>query len=144
MFYQYSTNGGVSWSKAITQTDLLDNSTTFTLPSAQVTNGQSISIKWGYVRYHDYYATNGNYQIYDRGSTYYWYDEPPTEYAFIHGLTSTGLYFTRFDEGTNTSGSITGDYNANFMNHVMVNTTCLLYTSPSPRDATLSRMPSSA
>ena len=25
-----------------------------------------------------------------------------------------------------------------------VNTTCLLYTSPSPRDATLSRMPSSA
>ena len=25
-----------------------------------------------------------------------------------------------------------------------VDTTCLLYTSPSPRDATLSRMPSSA
>ena len=27
---------------------------------------------------------------------------------------------------------------------ITVNTTCLLYTSPSPRDATLSRMPSSA
>ena len=27
---------------------------------------------------------------------------------------------------------------------VFVNSTCLLYTSPSPRDATLSRMPSSA
>ena len=27
---------------------------------------------------------------------------------------------------------------------VMVTQTCLLYTSPSPRDATLSRMPSSA
>ena len=28
--------------------------------------------------------------------------------------------------------------------HIGLNTTCLLYTSPSPRDATLSRMPSSA
>ena len=123
MFYQYSTNGGVSWSKAITQTDELTNSTTFNLPSVQTANGQTIKVKWGYVRYHDYYSTNGSYQIYDRGSTYYSYDEPPTEYAFIRGLTSTGLFFTRYDEGTNTSGSITGDFNANFMNHVMVNTT---------------------
>ena len=28
--------------------------------------------------------------------------------------------------------------------HFVPNLTCLLYTSPSPRDATLSRMPSSA
>ena len=33
------------------------------------------------------------------------------------------------------------NYNYNLMNRVL---TCLLYTSPSPRDATLSRMPSSA
>ena len=28
--------------------------------------------------------------------------------------------------------------------HIIIGMTCLLYTSPSPRDATLSRMPSSA
>ena len=32
----------------------------------------------------------------------------------------------------------------NAIGHVRYSTTCLLYTSPSPRDATLSRMPSSA
>ena len=31
-----------------------------------------------------------------------------------------------------------------YNNNVYQSTTCLLYTSPSPRDATLSRMPSSA
>ena len=122
LFYQYSTNGGVSWSKAITQTDLLDSYMNFNLPSVQVTNGQSISIKWGYVREHDFYSATGSYQIYDRGSTYYAYDEPPTEYAMIRGLTSTGLYFTRYDSGTE-AYEVSGDFNANFMNHVMVNTT---------------------
>jgi hypothetical protein len=123
LFYQYSTNGGVSWSKATTQTDELTNTTTFNLPSVKVPNGQSITIKWGYIRSHDF--RNSYYNVvYDRGSTYFSSDEPPTEYAFIRGLTSTGLYYNRYDEGTNTtSGSITGDFNANFMNHVMVNTT---------------------
>ena len=43
-------------------------------------------------------------------------------------------------EVTNAAGSST----VTETNYVVVNTTCLLYTSPSPRDATLSRMPSSA
>ena len=34
--------------------------------------------------------------------------------------------------------------NVDLQNKVGINKTCLLYTSPSPRDATLSRMPSSA
>jgi hypothetical protein len=125
LFYQYSTNGGVSWNTAVTQTDELTNSITFNLPVVQVPNGQSIKVKWGYIRYHDYYSTSGSYHVYDRGSTYYSYDEPPTEYAFIKGLTSTGLYYNRYDEGTNTSGTIGShlNFNANFMNHVMVNTT---------------------
>jgi hypothetical protein len=122
LFYQYSTNGGVSWSTVATQTDELTNSTTFNLPSVQTANGQTIKVKWGYIRYHDYYTTNGYYQVYNRGSTYRSFDEPPTEYAFIKGLTSTGLYYNRYDEGTNTSGSITENFNANFMSHVMVNT----------------------
>ena len=65
LFYQYSTNGGVSWSTVATQTDELTNSITFNLPSVQTANGQSIKVKWGYIRYHDYYTTNGSYQIYD-------------------------------------------------------------------------------
>jgi hypothetical protein len=121
LFYQYSTNGGVSWSKAITQTDELSNSTTFNLPSVQVTNGQSISIKWGYVRNHDFHNSYYYYQVYN-SSYYYTYNEPPREYAFIKGLTSTGLYFDRFDDGTS-NNSIGENFNANFMNHVMVNTT---------------------
>ena len=34
--------------------------------------------------------------------------------------------------------------NTNVADEISVNNICLLYTSPSPRDATLSRMPSSA
>ena len=54
LFYQYSTNGGVSWSKLANQTDELTNSTTLNLPSVKVANGQSITIKWGYIRHHEY------------------------------------------------------------------------------------------
>ena len=36
------------------------------------------------------------------------------------------------------------DHNYNSGDRILVNKFCLLYTSPSPRDATLSRMPSSA
>ena len=48
----------------------------------------------------------------------------------------TGIVFKRID--LKTSNLVY----PNFMN--VSNTSCLLYTSPSPRDATLSRMPSSA
>ena len=34
--------------------------------------------------------------------------------------------------------------NFNLLKNIQLNKSCLLYTSPSPRDATLSRMPSSA
>ena len=37
-----------------------------------------------------------------------------------------------------------GSTNGTYLNRQRVTTPCLLYTSPSPRDATLSRMPSSA
>ena len=41
-------------------------------------------------------------------------------------------------EESNKSGT------AHFLEHMIFKGSCLLYTSPSPRDATLSRMPSSA
>ena len=48
--------------------------------------------------------------------------------------------------GAGTIGSIESDGNLTTLNDIIVGgaSTCLLYTSPSPRDATLSRMPSSA
>ena len=46
------------------------------------------------------------------------------------------------------AGAAAGSYlvtkNRQTITDEVLNTTCLLYTSPSPRDATLSRMPSSA
>ena len=39
---------------------------------------------------------------------------------------------------------VTGNYNWEIKDDTVVPKACLLYTSPSPRDATLSRMPSSA
>ena len=42
------------------------------------------------------------------------------------------------------SGSVFGGVSGNKITAIAGESSCLLYTSPSPRDATLSRMPSSA
>ena len=42
------------------------------------------------------------------------------------------------------SGDRQVDYGDKLINHVNIANLCLLYTSPSPRDGLLSRMPSSA
>jgi LPXTG-motif cell wall-anchored protein len=121
IFYEYSTNGGVSWVRDISQTDALQNSLIFNLPSQAVLNGQNIKVRWGYVRAHDFYSSSSSYQNYYEGS-YYTYTEAPYEYLHTAGLTSNGLYYSRFDDNTNLSGTPSGDFNANFINHVMVNT----------------------
>ena len=79
------------------------------------------------------------------------------------GTAHAGIVFDFLNEGTelgglldgNSSGMITiggltitvtanpGDFNGT-ASDFGINQACLLYTSPSPRDATLSRMPSSA
>ena len=50
------------------------------------------------------------------------------------------------DDRSGTSVSAAGDVNGDGIDDIIIGafTACLLYTSPSPRDATLSRMPSSA
>ena len=53
------------------------------------------------------------------------------------GLGKSLFYEMRYDE----NGKINNDF---ILNKEPYNKSCLLYTSPSPRDATLSRMPSSA
>ena len=47
-------------------------------------------------------------------------------------------------EGDGIFGKVVEKVNVLISNDAAVGGTCLLYTSPSPRDATLSRMPSSA
>ena len=64
------------------------------------------------------------------------------------------IYFIHIEDGVVDAGSFRGAYGPRFVFTlerrfdkvaiVRENTACLLYTSPSPRDATLSRMPSSA
>ena len=65
----------------------------------------------------------------------------------VDSVNGTGGVVTASVTGTALSGSITYENVSATYNHGAGNigtTTCLLYTSPSPRDATLSRMPSSA
>ena len=61
---------------------------------------------------------------------------PATQRAYLDGLTLLARFLT--DAGMPT------DVAAIRREHVEAFITCLLYTSPSPRDGLLSRMPSSA
>ena len=57
---------------------------------------------------------------------------------------TTNLLMKSIDEITKKSGIEKSDINVVYLDIGPGYYTCLLYTSPSPRDATLSRMPSSA
>ena len=65
-------------------------------------------------------------------------------------LLATNAYFHHVGGGVGAAvGAAVGDVSglmstANIQSADLLATDCLLYTSPSPRDATLSRMPSSA
>ena len=65
------------------------------------------------------------------------------------GISSTGSYVYVLEENgiiqvkLDTPWDL-DSYNVGLSTFVQIDNTCLLYTSPSPRDATLSRMPSSA
>ena len=64
------------------------------------------------------------------------------EPALVSGLTSAGMHvFTLGPLPTNGLAMLTKEMKANM--GIMI-TACLLYTSPSPRDGQISRMPSSA
>ena len=53
------------------------------------------------------------------------------------------VYMAAFDRLGDLEGEV-GEVKAAQLTQMILNSNCLLYTSPSPRDATLSRMPSSA
>ena len=116
MHYQYSTNGGVTWSKNISQREALSNTATFNLPSVKVTNGTALQIKWGYVRDHTLYTDSTSYHTYH--NQYSNTNINARQFDYIGGLTSTGLYYEHYREDDSSN-----DFNANFMNHNMVNTT---------------------
>ena len=69
--------------------------------------------------------------------------------AKITNITSKSQISVKVNGASISSSKINWDQNSNTMNVTVdvvrgENKVCLLYTSPSPRDATLSRMPSSA
>ena len=77
-------------------------------------------------------------------------DVPFHRYADGHDLSMLSLERVAnvpavcLDRTGQTSIDLTADDLAGLEGHAVLVRTCLLYTSPSPRDATLSRMPSSA
>ena len=66
-----------------------------------------------------------------------------TVFGGTHGLYSTASDYMKFAEMLLNNGKANGEVLIGRKTLELM-TTCLLYTSPSPRDATLSRMPSSA
>ena len=68
------------------------------------------------------------------------YNEHRVTVDFNGCIDQLDIKFYNFDGSTNTGGSYTTSWGEGCEG----NSDCLLYTSPSPRDATLSRMPSSA
>ena len=67
----------------------------------------------------------------------------PTDYQSFIALSRYAKYYD--GEGRENWGATVGRYMLNLVdNKAGQATTCLLYTSPSPRDGLLSRMPSSA
>ena len=84
---------------------------------------------------------------------------PPTtrQHLVLHATTPSGIVYEDIEVGEGKTANA-GDYvsviyetrlngkviDATGGGEAKVLSTCLLYTSPSPRDATLSRMPSSA
>ena len=66
-----------------------------------------------------------------------------TSYNHI-GLTMEKKPYHHVSDGTFRNPEGSPERNTNFKWSYKVFNNCLLYTSPSPRDATLSRMPSSA
>ena len=66
----------------------------------------------------------------------------------VNNATRSKIIYSPFDPTRGLSTSFTHDYETNkttmSLSWDTTSYACLLYTSPSPRDATLSRMPSSA
>ena len=77
--------------------------------------------------------------IVDSGQTYYTLD-PSGQFSDINRLTCVNADWLMIAD---LDGDTLVDYNCQHEGTFPANV-CLLYTSPSPRDATLSRMPSSA
>ena len=74
------------------------------------------------------------------------YDSIVKEFRPIQPLTASISNTAKIGENVIIEPNVVIGHNVTIGNnsHIMANTVCLLYTSPSPRDATLSRMPSSA
>ena len=71
--------------------------------------------------------------------------KPTTIKIRLNSSAGTGhFYVTKKNARTMTDKMVVRKYDPVARKHVEYKEGCLLYTSPSPRDATLSRMPSSA
>ena len=97
-------------------------------------------------RWHMYDTVKGADWLGDQDSIEYLCKEAP---AAVLELEQYGVPFSRTEEGKiyqRPFGGMTKNYGNETVQRTCAaaDRTCLLYTSPSPRDATLSRMPSSA
>ena len=150
-----STNGTgtLSW---LTATQPGDNISTLTNDSGYITTGSTTSDAapstpsdgdlW-------YRSSDGRmYVYYDDGNTQQWVDAnpnlPPDPDTFDRSGTDVTLVNSGDNVGIGTTPAVKLDVNGEVRASTGIlfgtDTACLLYTSPSPRDLSTSRMPSSA
>jgi hypothetical protein len=104
VYIEYSLDGGNSWQQTNNKMNFLEDEEIFYIPNSDVSHGQTIQVRYGYIRHHGFISNDGE--------VYPWNKEE--EFSYYGGLTSDGTYYHRAF-----SNSI---FNANFKEHVLVET----------------------
>ena len=137
----------------------ISNSATFVSQNTDVSGATTVSatLEIGNVNYRSRggFSATGTIDFTHNGGKLYFYSVSPTSLGTLDNTDGTVVYMSgatnvlsddyytlTIDDG-GTAKTLQGD--ANIAGNLNIKSSnCLLYTSPSPRDATLSRMPSSA
>ena len=126
---EYSLDGGNSWQQTNNKMNFLEDEEIFYIPNANVSHGQAIQVRYGFVRNHgrtvngvttDFHNQSNMFHVY---GTYNSNEEnngynKEEQFAYFGGLTSDGTYYHRaFSNST---------FNTSFKEKVLVETLSLV------------------